>query len=83
MVAPSFEMVTLRPSNTSLSIPRGPRVVFTASATAWQALMFEISWGLPGGVGFFKFRGGAGGRCVRVSDGGGVEGQLWVGRMVM
>lgn len=47
MVAPSFEIVTWRPSKMSLSIPRGPRVVFTTSATAWHALMFEISCGFP------------------------------------
>ena len=47
MVAPSLLMVTLRPSNTSLSMPRGPRVDWTASATAQQALMLEMSWGLP------------------------------------
>ena len=47
IVAPSLLIVTFRPSKTNLSIPRGPRVVRTASATAWQALIFEISWGLP------------------------------------
>lgn len=34
IVAPSFEMVTDRPSCISLSIPRGPRVDRTVSATA-------------------------------------------------
>jgi len=43
MVAPSLEMVTPRPVAISLSIPRGPRVVLTTSATAWHALMLEIS----------------------------------------
>lgn len=43
MVAPSFEIVTPRPVEISLSIPRGPRVVFTTSATAWHALMLDIS----------------------------------------
>jgi hypothetical protein len=38
---------TLWPSWMSLSMPRGPRVVRTASATAWQALMLEMSWALP------------------------------------
>jgi hypothetical protein len=47
MVAPSLEMVVLWPSNTNLSIPRGPSVVFTASATAWHALILEIIWALP------------------------------------
>jgi hypothetical protein len=43
MVAPSLEIVTLRPSKMSLSIPRGPRVVLTTSATPWHALMLDIS----------------------------------------
>lgn len=47
MVAPSLEMVTVRPVETSLSMPRGPRVVRTASEMAWQALMLEISWAFP------------------------------------
>ena len=47
MVAPSLLMVTLLPSKMSLSIPRGPRVVRTASATAWHALMLLTSWALP------------------------------------
>mmetsp|Transcript_40927 Transcript_40927/g.92113 ORF Transcript_40927/g.92113 Transcript_40927/m.92113 type:complete len:270 (+) Transcript_40927:955-1764(+) len=47
MVAPSFEMVTRFPSNTSLSIPRGPSVVRIVSATAWHALIFEMSCGFP------------------------------------
>ena len=47
MVAPSLLMVTFLPSKMSLSIPRGPRVVRTASATAWQALMLLTSWALP------------------------------------
>ena len=36
-----------RPSTMSLSIPRGPRVVLTASAITWQALMLLTSWGMP------------------------------------
>ena len=47
MVAPSLLMVTLLPSATSLSMPRGPSVVRTASATAWQALMLLMSCALP------------------------------------
>jgi len=47
IVAPSFEMVTFVPSYMSLSMPRGPSVERTASTTAPQALMFEISWALP------------------------------------
>ena len=47
MVAPSLEMVTFCPSYMSLSMPRGPSVVRTASTTAPHALMFEMSWGLP------------------------------------
>ena len=35
------------PSWMSLSMPRGPSVVRTASATAWHALMFETSCALP------------------------------------
>lgn len=31
----------------SLSMPRGPSVVRTVSASALQALMLLISWGLP------------------------------------
>jgi hypothetical protein len=31
----------------SLSMPRGPRVVRTASTTTWQALMLEMSWPRP------------------------------------
>jgi len=34
-------------STISLSIPRGPRVVRTASTIAWQAFMLLISCGLP------------------------------------
>mmetsp|Transcript_42817 Transcript_42817/g.91394 ORF Transcript_42817/g.91394 Transcript_42817/m.91394 type:complete len:257 (+) Transcript_42817:944-1714(+) len=47
-VAPSFEMVT-RPLSSwiNLSIPRGPRVERTTSTIAWQALMLEMSCGLP------------------------------------
>ena len=47
IVAPSLLMVTLRPSATSLSIPLGPSVVRTISATDWQALMLLISCALP------------------------------------
>mmetsp|Transcript_3723 Transcript_3723/g.10066 ORF Transcript_3723/g.10066 Transcript_3723/m.10066 type:complete len:227 (-) Transcript_3723:8-688(-) len=48
MVAPSLEMVVVpRSSCTSLSSPRGPRVVRTESTTAMQALMLEMSWPLP------------------------------------
>lgn len=36
-----------RPSTISLSMPRGPSVVLTASATTWQALMLLTSWGMP------------------------------------
>lgn len=36
-----------RPSTISLSMPRGPRVVLTASAITWQALMLLTSWGMP------------------------------------
>jgi hypothetical protein len=39
MVAPSLEMVVPLSSWMSLSIPRGPSVVRTVSATAVQALM--------------------------------------------
>ena len=31
----------------SLSMPRGPSVVRTVSAIAWQALMLEMSWPRP------------------------------------
>ncbi len=34
-------------STISLSMPRGPRVVRTASATTWQALMLLMSCGIP------------------------------------
>lgn len=47
IVAPSLEIVVVRPSNTNLSIPRGPNVVFNVSATAWQALMFDTICALP------------------------------------
>mmetsp|Transcript_69537 Transcript_69537/g.141362 ORF Transcript_69537/g.141362 Transcript_69537/m.141362 type:complete len:203 (-) Transcript_69537:136-744(-) len=47
IVAPSLLIVVLPPVATSLSIPRGPSVVRTASATAWQALMLLTSWGVP------------------------------------
>lgn len=47
MVAPSLEIVTDRPLETSLSMPRGPRVVRTASEMAWHAFMLEISWAFP------------------------------------
>lgn len=47
MVAPSLEMVTDRPEEMSLSMPRGPRVVRMASDMAWHALMLEISWAFP------------------------------------
>ena len=48
IVAPSVEIVTLpRSSWISLSMPRGPRVVRTTSASAAQALMLETSCGLP------------------------------------
>jgi hypothetical protein len=47
MVAPSLEMVTDRPLEMSLSIPRGPRVVRMASEMDWHALMLEISWAFP------------------------------------
>jgi hypothetical protein len=43
MVAPSLLMVTFRPSNTSLSMPLGPSVLDTASATAQHALMLDTS----------------------------------------
>ena len=46
MVAPSLEMVT-RLLEMSLSMPRGPRVVRTASEMDWQAFMLEISWAFP------------------------------------
>ena len=44
---PSLDIVTLWPSYTSLSIPRGPSVVRTVSATAWHALIFEMICDLP------------------------------------
>ena len=47
IVAPSLLMVTLRPSATSLSIPRGPNVVRTASTTPSHALMLLMSCALP------------------------------------
>lgn len=48
IVAPSLDMVALPWESTiSLSIPRGPRVVRTASTIDWQALMFDTSWGFP------------------------------------
>ena len=40
----------------SLSMPRGPRVVRTTSATATQALMLLISWGFPWLVSVPSFR---------------------------
>mmetsp|Transcript_26813 Transcript_26813/g.50076 ORF Transcript_26813/g.50076 Transcript_26813/m.50076 type:complete len:282 (+) Transcript_26813:992-1837(+) len=46
-VAPSLEIVTFEPTWISLSIPRGPRVVFTMSTTALQALMLLSNWPLP------------------------------------
>lgn len=39
--------LTLSPAWMSLSMPRGPKVVRTASATAWQALMFDTSYPRP------------------------------------
>lgn len=45
--APGPGRRTRWPSWMSLSMPRGPSVVRTASATAWHALMFEISCALP------------------------------------
>lgn len=45
MVAPSLEMVTRCPSNTSLSMPRGPSVVRTVSATAWWGRVEERAVG--------------------------------------
>lgn len=47
MVAPSLDTVTLAPVFTSLSMPLGPSVVRTASATAQQALMLDTSCALP------------------------------------
>lgn len=47
IVAPSLLMVTFRPSATSLSIPRGPKVVRTASTTPSHALMLLMSCALP------------------------------------
>lgn len=48
MVAPSLEMVTEPLSSwMSLSIPRGPSVVLTTSATAVQALMLLTNCALP------------------------------------
>lgn len=41
-VAPSFEIVTDLPSWISLSIPLGPKVVFTTSTIDWQALILEM-----------------------------------------
>lgn len=43
-------------STTSLSMPRGPRVVRTASATTWQALMLLTSCGIPWEVSVPSFR---------------------------
>lgn len=44
IVAPSFEIVALPVESTiSLSMPRGPKVVRTASKMDWQALMFDMS----------------------------------------
>lgn len=57
MVAPSLEMVTEPLSSwMSLSIPRGPRVVRTTSATAVQALMLLTSCGFPCEVSVPSFR---------------------------
>jgi len=47
IVAPSLEIVTLLLVERSLSIPRGPSVVFTTSDTAWQALILDTTWALP------------------------------------
>lgn len=57
MVAPSFDMVALPCAFTiSLSMPRGPNVVRTASTIDWQALIFDISCGLPCDVSVPSFR---------------------------
>lgn len=45
-----------RSSTMSLSMPRGPRVVRTASAMTWQALMLLTSWGMPCEVSVPSFR---------------------------
>lgn len=48
MVAPSLEMVVFPLSSwINLSMPLGPRVVRTTSATAMHAFMLLINWGLP------------------------------------
>jgi hypothetical protein len=45
---PAHTQRTLPPSaTTSLSMPRGPKVVRTASTTAWHALMLEINCPFP------------------------------------
>uniref|UniRef100_A0A1A9W6Q8 EGF-like domain-containing protein n=1 Tax=Glossina brevipalpis TaxID=37001 RepID=A0A1A9W6Q8_9MUSC len=45
IVAPSLDTVALPLESTiSLSIPRGPNVVRTASTIDWHALMFDINW---------------------------------------
>lgn len=57
MVAPSLEMVTLPLSSwMSLSIPLGPRVVRTTSATAVQAFMLLTSCAFPCEVSVPSFR---------------------------
>lgn len=58
-----------RPSTTSLSMPRGPSVVRTASAMAWQALMLLISWGLPCDVSVPSLRRIMGGCCMGGGEG--------------
>ena len=65
IVAPSLLIVAVRPLATSLSIPRGPSVVRTASATAWHALMLLISWALP----YVSARGGFVGRINTKGEG--------------
>ena len=67
MVAPSLLIVTFRPSEMSLSIPRGPRVVRTVSATAWQALMLLMSCALPCHTDGICGGGGGGGGGHKVS----------------
>lgn len=48
IVAPSFEIVALPLlSAINLSIPLGPRVVRTESATTWHAWMLLMIWRLP------------------------------------
>lgn len=64
MVAPSLEIVTSPFASTIiLSMPRGPRVVRTASAIDWQAVMLLITWALPWEFSVPSFKRIIGGFC--------------------